>query len=69
MRTPFRLDVTSRKGELLMFVNNDILSKYLRSFHPPGDIQAIPFEINLKQRNLIVASIYRPPDHRLEVDI
>ena len=69
MRTPFRLDVTSRKGELLMFVNNDIPSKYLRSFHPPGDIQAIPFEINLKQRNLIVASIYRPPDHRLEVDI
>ena len=58
MRKPFRLDVTSRKGGLLVFVNNDIPSKYLRSFHLPGDIQAIPFEINLKQRKLLVLFIY-----------
>ena len=37
MRKPFWLDVTSRKGGLLVFVNNDIPSKYLRSFHLPGD--------------------------------
>ena len=29
MRKPFRLDVTSRKGGLLKFVNSDIPSKYL----------------------------------------
>ena len=46
MKKPFRLDVTSRKGGLLVFVNNDVPSKYLRSFHLPGDIQAIPFEVN-----------------------
>ena len=54
MRKPFRLDVTRRKGGLLAFVNKDIPSKYLRSFDLPGDIQAIPFEINLKQRKLLV---------------
>ena len=66
MRKPFRLDVTSRKGGLLVFVNNDIPSKYLRNFHLPGDIQAIPLEINLKQRKLLVVSIYRPPDQNLD---
>ena len=49
MRKPFRFDVTSRKEELLVFVKNDISSEYPLSFHFPGDIQAIPFEINLKQ--------------------
>ena len=66
MRKPFRLDVTSRKGGLLVFVNNDIPSKYLRNSHLPGDIQAIPLEINLKQRKLLVVSIYRPPDQNLD---
>ena len=75
IRKSFRLDVTSRKGGLLVFanndtrskyVNNDIPSKYLRSFHLPGDIEAIPLEINLKQRKLLVISIYRPPDQNLD---
>ena len=66
MRKPFRLDVTSRKNGSLLFVNNDIPSKYLRSFHLPGDLQAIPFEINLKQRKLLVVSIYQPPDQNLD---
>ena len=35
IRKPFRLDVTNRKGGLLMFVNNDIPSKDLRGFHLP----------------------------------
>ena len=66
MRKPFRLDVTSRKGGLLVFVNNDIPSKYLRSFDLPGDIHVILLEINLKQRKLLVVSIYRPPDQNLD---
>ena len=67
IRKPFRLDVTNRKGGLLMFVNNDIPSKDLRGFHLPRDIQAIPFEINLKQRKLLVVSIYRPPYQNLRL--
>ena len=66
MRKPFLLDVTSRKGGLLVLGNSDIPSKYLRSFHIPGDTQAIPFEINLKQRKLLFVSIYRPPDQNLD---
>ena len=49
-----------------MFVNNNILCKYPRSFHPPDDIMlGTPFEINLKQRKLLVVSILRPPDQNL----
>ena len=66
MRKSFRLDVTGRKGGLLVFVNNDIPSKYLRIFYLPGDIQAISFQINLKQRKLRFVSIYRPPDKKLD---
>ena len=65
MRKPFRLEVTSRKGGLPVFVNNDIPSKYLQSFHLPEEIQAVPFEINLKQCKLLVVSIYRPPDQNV----
>ena len=53
MRKPFRLDVTNRKGGLLVYVDNDIPSKYLQSFHLPGDSQAIPLEIKLKQGKLL----------------
>ena len=41
------------------------LRRYLRSFHLPNDIQAIPIEIHLKQRKLLVISIYRPPDQKM----
>ena len=66
MRMHFRLGVASRKSRLLVFVNNGIPSKYLRSFHLPGDIQAITFGINLKQRKPLIACIYRPPDQNLD---
>ena len=66
MRKPCRLNVIRRKGRLLVFANNDILFIELGSFHILGDIQAIPFEINLKQCKLLVVSIYRPPDQNLD---
>ena len=66
VRKPFQLDVTSRKSEILVLVNNNIPSKYLQRFHLPEDIQAIPFEINLKQCKLLVVSIYWPPDQNLD---
>ena len=65
MKKPDRFDVSSRKGELLVYVNKNISSKYLRSFHLPNDIQAIPTEVHLKQRKLLVVSIYRPSDQKL----
>ena len=65
MRKPFQLDQASRKDGFLVFVNNDIPSKFLQSFHLPGDIQAIPCEINLMQCELLVVPIYQPPDQNL----
>ena len=65
MKKPYRFDVSSRKGGLLVYVNKNISSKYLRSFHLPNGIQAIPTEVHLKQRKLLVVSIYRPPDQKL----
>ena len=65
MKKPYRFDVSSTKGGLLVYVNKNIPSKYLRSFHLPTDIQVIPIEVNLKQRKLLVASKYKPPDQKL----
>ena len=65
MKKPYRFDVSSRKGGLLVYVNKNIPSKYIRSLHLPNDIQVIPIEVNLKQRKLLVVSIYRPPDQKL----
>ena len=66
MRKPFRLDVKNRKGEVSVFVNIVIPSKYLWRFHFPGAIQVIPWEINVKQRKPLVVYIYRPPDQNLD---
>lgn len=59
---PHRLDDSVKRGGLLVFVNKGSPSKYLQSFHLPGDIQAVPFEITLKQRKLLVVSTYQMPD-------
>ena len=44
MKKPDRFDVSSREGELLVYVNKNISSKYLRSFHLPNDTEAISIE-------------------------
>ena len=62
MKKLYRFDANSRKGGLLVYVNKDIPSKYLQSSHLPNDMQVIPIEVNLKQRKLLVVSIYIPPD-------
>ena len=66
MERPYRLDVICRNGGLLVFVKKDIPSKYLRSFHLPSDIQAVPTNVNLKQRKLLMVSINRPPHQKLD---
>ena len=58
MKKSYKFDESNRKGGLLVYFNKDIPSKYLRSFHLPNDIQVIPTTLNLKQRKLLVVSIY-----------
>ena len=48
MKKPYRFNVSSRKGGLLVYVTKNISSKNLQSFHLPNDIQVIPIEVNLK---------------------
>ena len=64
MKKPYRFDVSSRKGDYLC-MSIRIFHQYLRSFHLPNDMQVLPIEVNLKQRKLLVVSIYRPPDQKL----
>ena len=66
MKRPYRLDVICRNGGLLVFVKKDIPSKYLRNFLLPSGIQAIPTNVNLKQRKPLIVSIYRPPHQKLD---
>ena len=54
----YRLDVSAKKGGLLVFVNMDIPSEYLQSFNLPGQVRAVPFEKTLKQRKLFAVSTY-----------
>ena len=65
MRKPYRLDVSSKKVGLLMFVNEAIPSKHLQSFKLTPGIQAMPVEVNLKRRRLLILSIYKPADQNL----
>ena len=65
MKKPYRFDVNSGKGGLLVYVNKNIQSKYLQSSHLPNDVQVIPIEVNLKQRKLLVVSIYRSLKQKL----
>ena len=65
MRKTYRLNVFTKKGGLLVFLEEDIPSKCLKILNHPEDIQAISFEISLKQRKLFAVTIYRPPDQNL----
>ena len=46
---PYRLDVSSRKGGLILYVKSSLASCLLTKFSIPEDIQIIVFEINLRR--------------------
>ena len=58
---PYRLDITDKKGGLMVFVKSHIPSRRLNDFKIPSNIQIIPFEINLRKEKWLVASIYKAP--------
>ena len=69
IKKSYRFDVSSGKVRLLVYVNKNILLKYLWSFHLPNDVQFITTEVNLKQRKLLVflSSITDLLDHYLTI--
>ena len=60
-KEPYRLDVTSNSGGILVYVNEQFRSKIVTSLSIPGDIQTIPIEINLRNKKWLLLPIYRPP--------
>ena len=55
--SPYILDITDRKGGLMVFVKSHIPSRRLTAFKIPSNIQITYFEINLRKKWL-VSSIY-----------
>ena len=58
---PLRMDVSSRRGGLLVFIKSSLPSKMLTKFKLPNNIQIIPFELNLRKDKWLFVSIYKPP--------
>ena len=59
--TPYRLDINSRSGGLLVYVKENIPSKELKNLPISKDLQIIPIEINLRKSKWLLIPIYRPP--------
>ena len=58
---PFRLDVTSNRGGLLVYVRHGIIVKELPVTNFPNDIQVIPIELSIRKQKWLLLPIYRPP--------
>ena len=55
------MDVSSRRGGLLVYIKSSLPSKMLTKFKLPNNIQIIPFELNLRKDKWLFVSIYKPP--------
>ena len=54
--SPYVLDITGKKGGLMVFVKSHMSSRRLNDLKIPSNMQIIPFEINLKKDKWLVAS-------------
>ena len=59
---PYRRDRSLGAGGLLLYVNDDIPSRMLKSHGTPKDIEIMCIEINLRKQKWVVVGIYRPPN-------
>ena len=55
------MDVSSRRGGLLVYIKSSLPSKILTKFKLPNNIQIIPFELNLGKYKWLFVCIYKPP--------
>ena len=60
-RKPYRLDISDKEGGLLIYIKAHLPSKLLSNHISPKDIQAVPFELNLRKEKWMFVCIYRPP--------
>ena len=58
---PMRLDITSKHSGMLVYIKSSLPSRIMSNFKLPENIQAIPFELNLRKGKLLFFSVYKPP--------
>ena len=58
---PYRLDISDKQKGLLIYIKAHLPSKLLSNHISPKDIQAVPFELNLRKEKWMFVCIYRPP--------
>ena len=46
----YRLDISDRRGGLLVYIKSNLPSRLLKNFYIQSDIQVIPFELNLRKK-------------------
>ena len=57
--SPYILDIKENKVGLIVFVKSHIRSRRFNYFKLLSNIQIIPFEINIRNKKWLVASIYK----------
>ena len=57
---PYCLDISGRRGGLLVYTKSHLPSRYLISYATPKDIQIISLELNLRKRRWMFMCIYTP---------
>ena len=55
-----RLDITSKRGGLLVYIKSSLLSRIMSDFKLPKNIQITPFELNPRKEKWLFVSIYKP---------
>ena len=56
--SPYRLDISSRSGSILVYVKSSILSRRLSCENLCDAIQGVPLDINLRKEKWLVILIY-----------
>ena len=59
--TPYRFDINSKSGGLLIYIKETIPSKELKQLLIPKELQILPIEINLRKSKWLIIPVYRPP--------
>ena len=63
---PLRLDISDKSGGLLVYARSHLQSPQLTKFETPSDIQAFPFEVNMRTEKWFSLCIYKPPSMNSE---
>ena len=58
---PYCLDISDRRGGLLVYIKSNLPSRRLTNYTMPKDIQVISSELNLREEKWMFMGIYRTP--------